>query len=59
MIMSQSLIEGKASEWALARKDESEDIFGIQVCAGEKNKAYKSIKLLDKFCPDANFYELN
>ena len=59
MIMSQSLIEGKASEWALARKDESEDIFGIQICAGEKNKAYKSIKLLDKFCPDASFYELN
>ena len=59
MIMSQSLIEGKSSEWALARKDESEDIFGIQICTGEKIKAYKSIKLLDKFCPDASFYELN
>ena len=59
MIMSQSLIEGKSSEWALARKDPCEDIFGIQICTGEKTKAYKSIKLLDKYCPDASFYELN
>lgn len=59
MIMSQSLIEGKSSEWALTKKDPIEDIFGIQICTGEKSKAYKSIKLLDKFCPDASFYELN
>ena len=59
MIMSQPLIEGKASEWALAKKDPSEDIFGIQICTGEKIKAYKSIKLLDKFCPDTSFFELN
>ena len=59
MVMSQSLIEGKASEWALCKKHPTEDIFGIQICAGEKNKAYKSIKLLDKFCPDTSFFELN
>jgi len=59
MIMSQSLIEGKSSEWALTRKDPCEDIFGIQICTGEKTKAYKSIKLLDKYCPDVSFYELN
>ena len=59
MIMSQSLMEGKASEWALAKKDQSEDIFGIQICTGEKTKAYKSIKLLDKYCPDTSFFELN
>ena len=59
MVMSQSLIEGKASEWALTRKHPSEDIFGIQICVGEKTKAYKSIKLLDKFCPETSFFELN
>ena len=59
MVMAQSLIEGKSSEWALTRKDPSEDIFGIQICTGEKSKAYKSIKLLDKYCPEATFYELN
>ena len=59
MVMSQSLIEGKSSEWALAKKDPIEDIFGIQICTGEKSKAYKSIQLLDKFCPDTSFYELN
>ena len=59
MIMSQSLMEGKSSEWALAKKDPSEDIFGIQICTGEKTKAYKSIKLLDKYCPDTSFFELN
>ena len=59
MVMSQSLIEGKSSEWALAKKDPIEDIFGIQICTGEKSKAYKSIKLLDKFCPYTSFYELN
>ena len=59
MVMSQSLIEGKASEWALCKKHPSEDIFGIQICAGEKNKAYKSIKLLDKYCPETSFFELN
>jgi len=59
MVMSQSLIEGKASEWALCKKHPCEDIFGIQICAGEKNKAYKSIKLLDEFCPDTSFFELN
>ena len=59
MVMSQSLIEGKASEWALCKKHPCEDIFGIQICAGEKNKAYKSIKLLDKYCPDTSFFELN
>ena len=59
MVMSQSLIEGKASEWALTRKHPCEDIFGIQICTGEKTKAYKSIKLLDKFCPETSFFELN
>jgi tRNA-dihydrouridine synthase 3 len=59
MVMSQSLIEGKASEWALCKKHPCEDIFGIQICAGEKNKAYKSIKLLDEFCPETSFFELN
>ena len=59
MVMSQSLIEGKASEWALCRKHVSEDIFGIQICAGEKTKAFKSIKLLDKYCPETSFFELN
>jgi len=59
MVMSQSLIEGKSSEWALTRKDPCEDIFGIQICTGEKSKAYKSIKLLDKYCPETSFYELN
>ena len=59
MVMSQSLIEGKASEWALCRKHPCEDIFGIQICAGEKTKAYKSIKLLDKYCPETAFFELN
>ena len=59
MVMSQSLIEGKSSEWALTRKDPCEDIFGIQICAGEKGKAYKSIKLLDKYCPEVSFFELN
>ena len=59
MVMSQSLIEGKASEWALCKKHPCEDIFGIQICAGEKTKAYKAIKLLDKYCPDTSFFELN
>ena len=57
MVMADVLCEGKASEWALVKRDPLEDIFGVQLCAGNANLAAKAIQLLNTI--DCDFYELN
>ncbi|BFU18265.1 dihydrouridine synthase (dus), putative [Entamoeba histolytica HM-1:IMSS-B] len=57
MIMAESLVEGKTSEWALVKRDSSEDIFGIQLCVGNSMLAAKACQVLNSV--DCDFYELN
>ena len=57
MVMADALCDGKASEWALIKRDPLEDIFGVQLCVGNPNLAAKAVHLLDKI--ECDFYELN
>jgi tRNA-dihydrouridine synthase 3 len=58
MAMGSNLILGRFSEWALCRRHESEDVFGIQIATGHIDQAAYVTELLNKHT-DADFIDLN
>jgi tRNA-dihydrouridine synthase 3 len=58
MAMSHNLVQGQASEWALLRRHQSEDCFGIQVAGGQPEHLSKIAKLLENET-SSDFVDLN
>ena len=52
------LLKGQPSEWALTRRHESEEIFGIQVCGGKPEVMVKVAELLNNEV-DVDFVDIN
>eukprot|EP01038_Epipyxis_sp_PR26KG_P004230 gene4230-6006_t len=47
MAMANNIIDGQASEWALLRRHQSEDIFGIQVAGNQADILSRSAQILE------------
>jgi tRNA-dihydrouridine synthase 3 len=58
MAMSNNLIEGKQTEWALLRRHQSEDTFGIQIAGANTDSMTNVSKLLNKETV-SDFVDLN
>ncbi|XP_072377088.1 tRNA-dihydrouridine(47) synthase [NAD(P)(+)]-like [Diabrotica undecimpunctata] len=58
MAMCSSLLQGMRQEWALLKRHESEDIFGVQLCANNPYLLAKCGQLLQKET-DIDFVDLN
>ncbi|ROT65096.1 putative tRNA-dihydrouridine(47) synthase [Penaeus vannamei] len=48
MALSVNLLQGSASEWALVKRHESEDVYGIQLCGSNAEAMIKCAELLDR-----------
>ncbi|KAI8854505.1 hypothetical protein BC829DRAFT_359691 [Chytridium lagenaria] len=59
MAVSNQLLAGQASEWALVRRHPSEDIFGIQISAHAPAVAARACEAIRNFAPDIDFVDLN
>ena len=57
MVVTGELNHGNTSEWALVKRDPSEDIFGVQICGNKEDSLCKATELLQKV--EADFIELN
>lgn len=58
MAMCSALLKGHLPEWALVKRHESEDIFGIQICGNNPYVLTKCAQLIDKEF-QADFIDLN
>lgn len=58
MAMSNNILSGQASEWALLRKHASEDVFGIQL-AGSYADTMKTTSRILNYETQSNFIDLN
>eukprot|EP00730_Choanoeca_flexa_P018632 TRINITY_DN9070_c0_g2_i1.p1 TRINITY_DN9070_c0_g2~~TRINITY_DN9070_c0_g2_i1.p1 ORF type:complete len:609 (+),score=124.53 TRINITY_DN9070_c0_g2_i1:2-1828(+) len=58
MAMGLNLLQGSSAEWALLRRDTSEDIFGVQLCGNNTRVMSKVAELLSKET-DIDFIDLN
>ena len=58
MAMARNLLSAKASEWALIRRHESEDIFGVQLADSDPKVLRKCVTLLANET-DIDFFDLN
>lgn len=56
--MCSSLLQGASQEWALVKRHESEDIFGVQLCANNPYLLTKCGQLLEQEI-DIDFIDLN
>ena len=59
MAMANNLLSGQASEWALLKRHESEDIFGIQVCSSRPQEMACCAELIEREVPGIDFVDLN
>lgn len=59
MAMANNLLSGQASEWALLKRHESEDIFGIQVCSSRPEDMARCAELIEREVPGVDFVDLN
>lgn len=59
MAMANNLLSGQASEWALLKRHESEDIFGIQVCSSRPAEMACCAELIEREVPGVDFVDLN
>ncbi|CAL4118967.1 unnamed protein product, partial [Meganyctiphanes norvegica] len=58
MALSTSFLQGNFSEWALVKRHESEDLFGIQVCGSNSEAMIKCTQLL-KENVEFDFVDIN
>lgn len=58
MVLSSSLLQGNNPEWALTKRHETEDIFGIQICGNNPYMLTKSAQVLQENV-DMDFLDLN
>lgn len=58
MVLASSLLQGHNQEWALTKRHESEDLFGIQVCGNNPYMLSKSVQVLQENV-DMDFLDLN
>lgn len=58
MVLSSSLLQGHNQEWALTKRHETEDIFGIQICGNNPCMLTKSAQVLQENV-DMDFLDLN
>lgn len=58
MVLSLSLLQGHNQEWALTKRHETEDIFGIQICGNNPHTLTKSAQVLQENV-DMDFLDLN
>lgn len=58
MAMSTQLLQQRQSEWALLKRHESEDLFGVQLCGGYPDTMTKTAEMLNKEC-EIDFIDIN
>lgn len=58
MAMAEQMVTGSASEWALARRHKSEDLFGLQICGGNPAVVTKACEMVEEYC-EFDFVDLN
>lgn len=58
MAMSFNLLQGQQSEWALVKRHESENIFGVQVCGSSVDVMTRCAELINNHC-SVDFIDIN
>lgn len=58
MAMAQNLLQGQQSEWALLKRHESEDLFGVQICGAHADQMSRCAQLLRDVI-DIDFIDIN
>ncbi|XP_078441783.1 FMN-linked oxidoreductases superfamily protein [Wolffia australiana] len=58
MAMCTNLLQGQASEWALLRRHQSEDIFGVQICGSYPDTVARTAEIIQQECA-VDFIDIN
>jgi tRNA-dihydrouridine synthase 3 len=58
MALVPNLLQGQASEWALLKRHESEDVFGVQLAAAHADQYTRVSEVIEKYM-DVDFVDLN
>jgi hypothetical protein len=59
MALSSNLLQGQASEWALLKRHESEDLFGVQLAGAYADSLTKTCQVLKENDFNVDFVDLN
>ncbi|CAA6666679.1 unnamed protein product [Spirodela intermedia] len=58
MAMCTNLLQGQASEWALLRRHQSEDTFGVQICGSYPDTIARTVEIIERECT-VDFIDVN